>query len=168
NGTQKYRYPLMEFFGPFGHQNDNSELIKYNDLIHAFDIGSVSLHEPYPAFTRATTDDPIPWPDRLDSEASGQVNGFFRWRNLSDTEDKFEIELRLLRQDEWESRVSFPKESVCDVTLRRRQRFILDPGEAFSWEFRGETGASNADGFGVPTVSSLKITDVPAVLILKK
>ena len=167
-GTQKYRYPLMEFFGPFGHQNNNSELIKFNDLIHSFDIGSVSLHEPYPVFTNASTDDPIPWPDKLESEASGQVNGFFRWRNVRDDKDVHEIELRLLRQDEWESRVTFPQESTADVTLRRRQNFILSPGENFSWEFRGDKGVSKADDFGVPTIFSLKITDVPAVLTLKK
>ena len=79
-----------------------------------------------------------------------------------------EIELRLLRQDEWESRVTFPQESTADVTLRRRQNFILSPGENFSWEFRGDKGVSKADDFGVPTIFSLKITDVPAVLTLKK
>ena len=119
-------------------------------------------------FTNASTDDPVPWPDNRGSDASGQVNGFFRWRNVSDAADSFEIELRLLRQSEWESRVTFPESSVADVSVRRRQKFLLEPGERFAWEFGGRKGEGAADEEGLPTVPRLEITKTPKILKLKR
>ena len=167
-GMRARKYALIGFFGPFGHQNNNSEIAKVNDLIHSLDISTLRLHDPYPVFTDASTDDPIPWPDRRGSAASGQVNGFFRWRNVSDSADSFEIELRLLRPDEWQSRVTFPCSSVADVSVRRRQKFSLRPGERFFWEFGGREGEGIADAEGVPTVPRLEITAAPKILKLKK
>ncbi len=168
SGMRARKYALIGFFGPFGHQNNNFEIAKFNDLIHSLDIRTVRLSDPYPVFRDASTDDPIPWPSRRGSGASGQVNGFFRWRNVSDAADEFEIELRLLRRDEWESRVTFPESSVADVSLRRRQRFLLEPGEPFFWEFGGASGEGIADEEGVPTVPRLEITVTPKILKLKK
>ncbi len=168
SGMKKRKYALIGFFGPFGHQNNNSEIAKYNDLIHSLDIGSIRLYDPYPVFTDASTDDPVPWPDSRGSDASGQVNGFFRWRNVSDAADSFEIELRLLRQSEWESRVTFPESSVADVSVRRRQKFLLGPGEKFAWEFGGRKGEGAADEEGLPTVPRLEITKTPKILKLRK
>ncbi len=167
-GMKKRKYPLMGFFGTYGHQNNDAELEKVNDLIHSFDILSVRLHDPYPVFWDASTDDPIPWPDDLGSDISGQVNAFFRWRNIEDTAGSFEIELRLLRPDEWKSRVTFPESSVADVSVRRRQAFFLEPGEKFTWEFGGKTGEGVADAEGVPTVPRLEVTREPKILKLKK
>ncbi len=167
-GAERYGYPLMGFFGAFGHENNNAAIEKYNDLVHAFDIGSVRLHDPYPAFTKASTDDPIPWPDGRDREDSGQVNAFFRWRTLSDAADSFEMELRLLRRDEWESRVAFPTESVADVTVRRRNGFLLTPGERFFWEYGEQSGEGVAGGDGAPTVARVRVTVTPGALKLYK
>ena len=168
NGMKKRKYQLFGFFGPFGHQNNDSELEKVNDLIHSFDIFSVRLHDPYPVFTNASTDDPIPWPDDRGSDLSGQVNAFFRWRNVTDSDDSFEIELRLLRPDEWKSRVTFPESSVADVSVRRRQKFLLEPGEQFTWEYDGKSGEGIADEEGLPTVPRIEVTREPKILKLKK
>ena len=167
-GVKMRKYPLIGFSGTFGHANNNADIKKHNDLIHSFDIGSVRLHDPYPVFTDASTDDPIPWPDRRDSDVNGQVNAFFRWRGVRDEEDCFEIELRLLRPDEWESRAAFPEESVADVSVRRRQKFILAPGERFAWEYGGLCGEGVADGEGLPTVARVKVTREPTVLRLRR
>ncbi|MBR7033036.1 MAG: hypothetical protein IKI03_05345 [Clostridia bacterium] len=162
------KYPIIGFWGPFGHANNNFEIAKINDLIHSFDVFSIRLHDPYPVFSNASTDDPLPWPDDRGSNDNGQVNAFFRWKTLADTEEDFGIELRLLRPDEWESRETFPETSVADVSLRRRQAFLLRPGERFFWEYGDASGEAEADAEGLPTVPRVTITRTPRVLKLHK
>ena len=165
------KYAVMGFFGPFGHENNNDRIKAVNDLVHAFDIGSVRLGEAYPAFVGATTDDALPWRDWQsipDDARSGQVNAFFRWEVLADEANRFEIALRLLRPDEWESRVEFPETSVADVALRRLQAFRLAPNERFAWEYAGASGECAADERGVPTVERLEVAREPRTLILKR
>ena len=163
---QAHRYAAMGFWGAFGHANDNSIIEKENDLVHAFNIFSVRLHEAYPAFTNASTDDAMPWPDHLDSKAAGQINGFFRWRVLCDTAEEFSIELRLLGESEWQSRMTFPTESTADVTLRRLQNFTAAPGEKIAYTFGDQSGTVTADD--ALTVPHLTIRREPTVLTLRK
>ena len=165
------KYPIMGFFGTFGHENNNDKIAAVNDLIHAFDIGSVRRDEAYPVFVGATTDDALPWNgnDAIEGdERSGQVNAFFRWEVLADEADHFKIALRLLRQDEWESRVTFPTASVADVALRRLRKFRLAPGERFAWEYATSSGECAADGCGVPTVERLEVVREPRTLVLRR
>ena len=157
------KYAIMGFFGPFGHENNDEKMTAVNDLIHAFDVGSVRLDEAYPAFCGATTDDALPWRDGNGiegDERSGQVN--------ADEADRFEIALRLLRPDEWESRVTFPEASVADVSIRRIQKFRLAPGERFAWEYAGASGECAADEDGVPTVERLEVVREVRTLILRR
>ena len=67
--------------------------MKVNDLIDSFDWLSVRKNESYPVFTNASTDDPLPWPKKLDDKKSGQINAFFRWKNVRDTPDTLETTL---------------------------------------------------------------------------
>ena len=168
---REHKCAVMGFFGPFGHENNNDKINAVNDLVHAFDIGTVRLGEAYPAFLGASTDSPLPWRDREaipGDESVGQVNAFFRWEVAADEADRFEIELRLLRPDEWESRETFPEASVADVALRRLQKFRLAPGERFAWEYAGASGECAADACGVPTVERLEVVREPRTLILKR
>lgn len=165
------KYAMMGFFGPFGHENNNEKMAAVNDLIHAFDVGTVRLDEAYPAFIGATTDDALPWRGAetiAQDRSAGQVNAFFRWKVLSDGADRFGIELRLLRPEEWESRVEFPAASVADVAIRRLQNFRLAPGERFVWEYGGERGECAADGDGVPTVERLEVVREARTLVLRR
>lgn len=168
DGMKEKRYPLLGFWGAFGHANDNAVIEKENDLIHAFDIFSVRKDAAYPVFTNASTDDTIPWPNDTDSKASGQVNAFFRWENLYDESDGFSMRIRLLRQEEWNSRIVFPKESTADVTVRRIQRFHLNSGEAFRWFYGKETGIGYADENGHPCIHSITIYTEGLELRLEK
>ncbi len=54
-------------------------------LEHRFQI--VRKNEAYPVFTTATSNNKPPWPGDVKSTLTGQVNGFFRWRNFSDTKN---------------------------------------------------------------------------------
>ena len=163
-GMREHRYSLIGFWGPFGHENNNERIRQFNDLVHSVDLYSFSTKEAYPVFTDASTDDPIPWPDGRDSTESGQVNGFFRWSILEDTETRFSVSLRLLAPGEWETRVALPKESVADLTFRRMQRFLLAPGEAFRYSYGDQTGCGVATADGRPEWSRIRITREPTVL----
>jgi len=163
NGMKEKKYALMGFWGKFGHANNNAVIAEKNDLIHSFDIFSVKKNEAYPVFTDASTDDKIPWPDNIESEASGQVNAFFRWDVKCDCADYFEIELRLMRRDEWQTRVELPQTSTADVSLRRLQNFRPVKGEKLSYNFGEIGGRFEFDG-SLITIDRLVITDKPKSL----
>ena len=167
-GMRDKKYALMGFFGPFGHENDDSKINAVNDLVHAFDIRSVVRNEAYPVFCGATTDDPIPWPDERDRTDSGQVNAFFRWRVITDEPDRFEIELRLLREDEWQTRVKLPEESTADLYLRRLQRFKFEPDADFTYTYNGEERVGHADKDALPEMKSVTVTKAPKRLVITK
>lgn len=84
------KYALYFYWGPFGHANNSAQILKVNDLIDSFDWLSVRKNEPYIAFTNANCNSPLPWPDDLKNTKAGQVNAFFRWKNLADSPEKFE------------------------------------------------------------------------------
>ena len=75
------------YWGPFGHANNHENIMKVNDLINSFDWLSVKKNESYPVFTDASTNDPLPWPNQLTDKKAGQINAFFRWKNVRDTPD---------------------------------------------------------------------------------
>ncbi len=167
-GMRDHRYPLIGFWGAFGHANNNEVIAKENDLIHSLDLFAIRKSEAYPVFTDASTDDPIPWPDRRDSTAAGQVNGFFRWKVEEDSADRFVLTLRLLKPSEWETRVTLPESAEADVLIRRLQNFRLMPGDKYRWSFAGESAEAAADETGHPAPGRLRITQIPQTLILTK
>ena len=79
------KYALFFYWGPFGHADNHLLIEKVNDLTNSFDWLNVRKNEAYPVFTDATSNNKLPWPDDLKSAAAGQVNAFFRWKCLSDT-----------------------------------------------------------------------------------
>jgi hypothetical protein len=54
------KYPLIMYWGPFGHANNHANILKVNDLINSFDWLSVKKNEAYPVFTNTSTNDPLP------------------------------------------------------------------------------------------------------------
>ncbi|MBQ7160133.1 MAG: hypothetical protein IJR90_00320 [Clostridia bacterium] len=166
--ARDHKYALMGFFGPFGHENDDSKINAVNDLVHSFDIRTVALHEAYPVFCGATTDDPIPWPDGKERTDAGQVNAFFRWKVIEDSADRFEIELRLLSPAEWKTRVRLPESSTAEVYFRRLQRFKFTPDSPFAFTYNGKEMKGMTDKNGVPAAGALEITQKPKSLIIKK
>ncbi|MFO0864763.1 MAG: prolyl oligopeptidase family serine peptidase [Gemmataceae bacterium] len=162
------KYSLILYWGPFGHANDHRAILKVNDLIDSFDWLQVKKNELYPVFTNASTNDPLPWPEKLDDKKAGQVNAFFRWKHVSDTPEKAEVSLRLLSESDVKTKFALPKESTADVTLRRLQRFQVKPGETIRWTFGSVRGETKADEQGLVTIPQLSIATEPAVLILSR
>ncbi len=162
------KYALYFYWGPFGHANNSAQIMKINDLINSFDWLNVKKNEAYPAFTNATGNSKLPWPDDLKNTASGQVNAFFRWKDIGDTADKFEMSLFLVTAADLKTSFEIPKEASADVTLRRLQNFRLKPGEAFHWTFGTAKGEGKADEQGLITIPGLKLSAEPSTLSVSK
>jgi pimeloyl-ACP methyl ester carboxylesterase len=162
------KYALLFYWGPFGHANNHASIMKVNDLINSFDWLSVRKNQAYPVFTNASTDDPLPWPDQLTDKKPGQVNAFFRWKNVSDTQDAMEMSIYLLKPSDLKTTFTVPTEATADISFRRLQMLRIAPGETVQWTFGPAKGEVKADAAGCVTIPKLKITAEPATMTLKK
>ena len=162
------KYSLVFYWGPFGHANNSAQIMQVNDLIDSFDWLSIKKNEAYAVFTNATSNSQLPWPDDLKSTSAGQVNAFFRWKNLSDSASKFEMSLYLVNAADLKSQFEIPKAASADVTLRRLQSFRIRPGDSFRWTFGAAKGAGTADGQGLVTIPALKMSAEPATLTVTR
>lgn len=158
------KYPLILYWGPFGHANNHENIMKVNDLINSFDWLSVKKNEPYPVFTNASTNDPLPWPNQLTDKKSGQVNAFFRWKNVRETPDAIETTLFLVKPSELKTTFTIPAEATTDVSLRRLQMLKVAPEEMVRWTFGAANGEVRADAAGCITIPRLEITAEPTSL----
>lgn len=172
-GMLNKRYALHGYWGEFGHENNHSVIAEHNDLVHAVPVFEMKKSEAYPVFTNASTDDKNPWENKDGHAKAGQVNGFFRWENVCDTEDGLEMKLWLLEPSEWETRVELPRTSTVDLLLRRVKNFILNPNEEFSWTLTAESGetlsgVSRADSTGHPVIDGITVKQEKQKLTIKR
>ncbi|HEY4260903.1 MAG TPA: hypothetical protein VGM98_12115, partial [Schlesneria sp.] len=144
------------------------------DLAFSFPWLMIKKNEAYPAFTDATSDAKAPWlaPEGAASDATGQINAFFRWKNIEDFAETFTMELRLLSPEEIKSAIPFPTESIANVTLRRVQKFKAAEGSTCTWELTQEgkvaaKGTVQADAERLLTIAQLPINRTPSQLTLK-
>lgn len=161
------RYPLYMYWGPFGHANNHANILKVNDLINSFDWLSIRKNEAYPVFTNASTNDPLPWPDQLDSKLSGQINAFFRWKEVKESADSLSTTLFLVTPQELQTTFTIPKAATADVSLRRLQSLRIEPGTKVAWTYGTTKGEAQADGTGCVTIPKLTITTEPTVLTIR-
>ena len=162
------KYALLFYWGPFGHADNLALVEKVTDLVSSFDWLNVKRNEAYPVFANATSNNQLPWPGDLKSNAAGQVNAFFRWKCVSDTKERLEMALYLATQGELKTTFEIPKTSTADVSLRRIQNGPDTPGGAFQWTFGSAKGEGKADAGGVITIPGLKITAEPTTLTVRK
>jgi poly(3-hydroxybutyrate) depolymerase len=158
------KYALFMYWGPFGHANNHENIMKVNDLINSFDWLAVKKNEAYPVFTSASTNDALPWPSELSSKKAGQINAYFRWRNLTDAADRFETELFLVKPSALKTTFMVPSEATADVSLRRLQMLRVAPGSTVRWTFGALNGEAKVDAAGLITIPQLKITGEPTRL----
>ncbi|MBO7206554.1 MAG: hypothetical protein J6W10_02960 [Kiritimatiellae bacterium] len=176
SGMDAAKYSIFAYWGPFGHTGRNSKVLPKNDLVGSFNIFDIKLNEPYVAFSSASSNDPMPWPDGYLKNkkhplgnSSGQRNAYFRWKNVKDSSDSFEVDLRLITENDWKStRFKFPKAAKADVTPRRVVNFSINAGERIAWEYGGEKGEVVADKTGHMTIPQLEIATSPCRLTLKR
>lgn len=158
------KYPLILYWGPFGHANNHENIMKVNDLINSFDWLSIKKNECYPAFTDASTNDPLPWPNQVTDKKAGQINAFFRWQNARETPDKLELTLSIVKPSDLKTKFAIPPKATADVTLRRLQSLSIAPGTKVRWKFGKSDGEVATDP--VITIPKLKLTAEPTVLSL--
>jgi hypothetical protein len=162
------KYALIMYWGPFGHANNHANIMKVNDLIESFDWLSVKKNESYPVFTNASSNDPLPWPDQLADKKAGQINAFFRWKNVRDTPDAIEMKVFLLKPADLKTTFTIPAEATADVSVRRLQMLRVAPGATVRWTFGKTDGEVRADAAGCVTIPRLKITAEPTSLSIRK
>src|SRR5208337_952410 len=127
-------------------------ILKVNDLINSFDWLSVKKSESYPVFTNASSNDPLPWPDQLTDKKAGQINAFFRWKNVRETPDTIETKLFLVKPAELKTTFTIPAEATVDVSLRRLQMLRVAPGAKLRWTFGKANGEVQADAASCITI----------------
>ena len=173
NGMRLRKYPLMLFWGPFGHQNNHEKIEQINDLPNRFDWTAVRRNEAYPVFTYAASDSPNPWPDPVNEcpagAPAGQINGFFRWKTETDSADELSMTLRLASADELRSKIfAVPAATTADVSFRRLQKFHVEPNEAVYWTYGSLRGKVRADSEGVITIPRLPVETEPQTVSIRK
>jgi len=125
---------------------------------------NVKKNEAYPVFSNASCNQKIPWPDDLASKTAGQINAFFRWKNISDTQGDLQMSLCLVSPTELKTTFEIPGEASADVSLRRIQNMHVKPNQQFHWIFGTAKGDNTADANGLMTIPALKITSQPTTL----
>ena len=98
----------------------------------------------------------------------GQINAFFRWKNLADTKGRLELSLFLTTPALVKTTFEIPKEASADVALRRIQHTRFGPGETFKWRFGSASGEGKTDARGLVVIPRLKITSEPTILIVSQ
>ena len=120
----------------------------------------------YPVFTGASCDTKIDFIfSTCATKVPGQVNGYFRWRNVSDTGSAVALELRMVSAGELKSKFFTPPASAtAEVAIRRLQEFRVRPGDKVSWLFGAQKGTATVGKDGLLSVGTLTITDKPQTL----
>ncbi len=164
---REHKFAFYGYWADFGHANNDSVMLQKNDLIHSFDWLSVRKDQAYPVFTGASSDDRDPW-EFPDAPAAGQVNAFFRWKNVSDRADSFRMKLFLVSIFTLRTSFPIPEEATADVSLRRLQNFRIRPREKIRWSFGGRKGIAEADEQGLLTIPRLTVSAKETVLELSR
>lgn len=166
-GARKKNLPLISYWGNFGHDCSDERIPVINDLINTFDIYSIKKNEAYPVFMNSSSDDPNPWENESEEikAKSGQMNAYFRWKVLNDSENAFEIELRMVTADEIKTKFDVPGSATTDIILRRLQNFKPDKNEIeFSY---GDVQGKAVIIDGLIHVDRLTVTNKPQILRFK-
>jgi dienelactone hydrolase len=166
------KYPLIMGWAPFGHTGNTSVYTDNCGATMAFPWLEIRRNQAYPVFTAATSDQRPPWLNP-DGDKQGQINAYFRWKNVEDTARAFSMHIWLAQPTiKTASPADTPKESVADITFRRLQKFRIAPGKNCSWELvRGgrivASGILQLDAAGLLTVPKVMITADPAEIRLR-
>ena len=170
--AQAGRLPLVLGWGPFRHPTYTSPIAKFPlcDVALAYPWLEIRRNEAYPVFTNATSDQRSPWlGDPKSFDESGQINAYFRWKNMGDTPTRFTVRLWLAHPAVGNPPATMPEASTADITLRRLQHFTAKPGARYGWQFMRDgkligSGKIAADAANLLTIPRVTVTTVAADL----
>ncbi len=164
---EENQYPIAFAWGTFGHVAD---VHAAHPAVYEFPWLSIRKNETYPVFTHASTDQHYPGhKNETAPDQQGQINGYFRWKNIEDSEKRLVMELRLVKKEELKRPADIPGESVADITPRRLQQFVVRAGVEYSWFIKNgdqvlQSGHASADAKGLLTVPAARISVTPVRL----
>jgi poly(3-hydroxybutyrate) depolymerase len=169
------RFPLVAAWGPFGHTAFSTAIAKYpqDDVALAFPWSNIRKDAAYPVFTHASSDQRLPLMGGSGGfDESGQINAYFRWKNLQDRETKFAIELWLAHPAVANPPHAMPETSTVDITLRRLQLFRVHPGKVYRWRLLREgksvaSGTVSPDAANLLTIPRVTLNLTPAKLMIE-
>lgn len=166
-------------WAPFGHI-EAGPISKYptvNAAALEYPWLQIRKDQAYPVFTDAGTNQKFPGtgrkePDPNEPCPNGQINAYFRWKNVTDIPAKFQIELFLVDGKTLKKSVDVPESSTADVTMRRLQKFKIVEGAAYSWQLSRDgkqlqSGTAKADETALLTIPRVTVTSHPQTLTLE-
>lgn len=170
-GVVEKKYSMIFGWGPFGHTGDTRAYVKNCGLVMAFPWLEIRRNEAYPVFLGATSDQKPPWLHPKGADERGQVNAYFRWKNVKDEPSEFAMRIWLEAPRKVESAYPAPKESVADVAIRRLQKFKVPAGKTCAWELVRDgkvlsNGTTQPDADGLLTIPKVTSTGAPMELRL--
>ncbi len=164
------KLPMIFAWEPFGHKSRPNEA---NAAVYNFPWFDIVKNEAYPVFGNSSTDDTYPgFNNKTGENQRGQINAYYRWKNITDKKKTFTIELRLVKKDKLDKEEMIPQESIADVTLRRLQRFKALPGKSYKWRTVArkkviQKGKIKANENGLLTIPQVRMTKIPVELQIK-
>jgi hypothetical protein len=155
--------------------------VTFSSLIDKYPLCDVALaypwleirkNEAYPVFTHASSDQQSPWLNApADFDSTGQMNAYFRWKNRQDTATDFAMQIWIAHPAVKTPPV-MPATATADITLRRLQKFKIQPGESYTWHVSRDgrpaaSGRVNSDAVNLLTIPRVELTTTPVELSVK-
>jgi len=120
---EEARQPFVVAWDNGGHGGPRPQV---STSFRSYDIYRIRRNQCVPALSNASTADDPGSGERADGDLVGSINDDFRWEVERDT--KAELILRLWRTPK-SGKFAEVTEATVDVTPRRRQAFVPEPGE---------------------------------------
>jgi len=172
--AQAGHMPLVLGWGPFGHVGDTRLIGKYPlcAVALSFPWLEIRRNEAYPVFTHASSDQQSPWsnsPAKYDE--SGQINAWFRWKNVDDTPSRIAVQLWVAHPAISDHSLAMPGSATVDITLRRLQQFKVQPSKSYTWQVSRDgrpiaSGRVEPDAANLLTIPQVSLTTAPVELAL--
>ncbi len=167
---KKRKYPVIFAWGLFGHRSDVSAA---NTAVHEFPWLTIRRNEAYPVFTDASADHKYPGhKNKTADDQKGQINGYFRWKSITDTSVSFVMELRLVGKKELTKPIELVNDATADVTPRRLQKFQIAKSKKYKWRMTRDgknlqSGEVAVGLDGLLTIPKVKISIAAARLSIE-
>ena len=139
----------------------NMEKDRPDDVKREMDLPSLfrfRLDACYPAFSSCSDNRNYGTGDIRDGDIVGWMNRGIRWTTLADEPGSCRIRLSVSHPE-----IKYPV--TADVTIRRRQKFLPEPGETVRVKIGGKTSEVKIDGDGLLTVPKVRFPDDKALEI---
>ena len=153
--ADRFHFPYVGWWGEYGHCGSITQAREKNPLVlKGVDFFSIRKDAPYVVFSKASCNDPLPWPEagcvrdggavkvvngielkvgglvrRAGSPAAGQWNAWLRGKVLVDTPDRLEAEVWIATEEELPAGgFRRPETATAEVAFRRLNRFPKERG----------------------------------------